>query len=147
MKSKREWHYFMDEEGLLYHEGVELEDPELHRFFLKNMTILENGQYYVRCQGEDCYIEAQDVPYVVQSLEETENQILLNFMGGYQEPLDLSTLEVGKNNILYCRIQNQTQKARFNRKTYWEITKRIEEDPVSKKYYFVFHQQRYLIQI
>jgi uncharacterized protein len=132
---ERVWHYWIDVDGHLWHEGTELEDPDLLKFFMEKMKKLPDGRFYVLCQGEDCYITAEDVPYVVQNLSLSPNGAAeLIFPGGYREPLDPTTLEVGKKNVLYCRIREGAFPARFNRKSYFELAKRVKFDPHKKEY-------------
>lgn len=126
--SKRTYHYIIDTEGKLWQEGYEFDDSELLAFFFQNMIDLGDGTFEVLCQGEHCLLHPQDVPYVIQDIEIHETEIQLIFPGGYRETLDPSSLEIGKENILYCKVREGKMKARFNRKTYYEIARLIEEE-------------------
>ncbi len=124
----RVYHYKIDSEGRLFHEGSEINDDSVLKFFLNKLEKDESGQYKVICQGELNWVEAEDVPYVVQNLEFNESHIELIFAGGYRETLSEQSLEVGKDNVLYCKIRNGYFKARFNRKTYFELSRLFQED-------------------
>ncbi len=141
----RTWHYYLDAEGVLWHEGAELDDPWLLKFFMERMTKLSDGRFQVICQGELCLITVEDVPYVVQSIKIEPQTIHLIFPGGYEEELNLTTLVVGKENVLYCQVRNGEFKARFNRKSYLEIAKLVELDTDKNQYYLVLAGKRYLI--
>lgn len=142
----RIWHYYLDAEGVVWHDGTELDDPWLLKFFMEKMVKLSNGQFQVICQGETCLIRVQDVPYVVQSIEISPKKIRLIFSGRYEEELNPATLVVGKENILYCKVREGEFDARFNRKSYLELTKQIEFDSEKKKYFLKLNERKYLIQ-
>ena len=145
-KIERVWNYHIDVEGIVWHDGTEMEDPWLLKFFMEKMTRLPDGRFQALCQGETCLIQAEDVPYVIQSIEVSPQKVILKFPGGYQEELNPNTLVVGKENVLYCKVRAGEFEARFNRKSYLELAKQIEVDPKEKKYYLKLSGQKYLIQ-
>lgn len=145
-EKERIWHYWMDAEGHLWHEGSEFDDPEILKFFHKKMEQEPDGKYKVICQGETCYIEAEDVPYVIQDIDIKPSQVELIFPGNYRETLDPSTLRVGKDNVLYCKVRQGKFTARFNRKPYLELAKYVDRDSKSHIYYFNFEKKRFPIQ-
>jgi len=127
-KTQRTWHYYIDAEGIVWHEGSELDDPDLLRFFMEKMGRGEEGRLQLICQGELCLFDCEDVPYVVQSFEERGEKIRLRFPGGYEEDLDPSSLRVGPGHVLYCRVRQGQFEARFSRKAYLELAKKVEQD-------------------
>ena len=141
----RVWYYYLDLEGYLWHDGIAFDDPQFLNFFMKNMERLPDGQFRVFCQGEECRIVPEDVPYVIRDVEILPNTIGLTFPGDYRETLDPKTLSVGKLNVLYCRVRNGQFEARFNRKSYWEIAKHIRFDPKKKIFFLKVDNQRYPI--
>lgn len=132
----RIWHYFIDSDGHLWHEGTEFDDPEFLKFFMQNMEETKDGSFRVLCQGEECRITAEDVPYVITDLKISPRSIELIFPGGYAEPLDPSTFFVGGLNVLYCKVRQGAFVARFSRRSYLEIAKLVKFDS-KKKIYFV----------
>ncbi len=144
-KIDRTWHYYLDAEGVLWHEGAELEDPGLLKFFMEKMTKLPDGRFQVICQGELCLITVEDVPYVIQSIKIEPQVIHLIFPGGYEEELNPMTLVVGKENVLYCQVRNGEFKARFNRKSYLELAKLVELDTKKNQYYLILAGNQYRV--
>src|SRR3990167_3357779 len=98
-KLERVWHYTIDAEGIVWHDGTEMDDPWLLKFFMEKMTKLPNNRFQAICQGETCLIQAEDVPYVIQSVEISSQKIILKFPGEYQEELNPNSLVVGKDNV------------------------------------------------
>lgn len=144
-KKMRVWHYSIDSEGRLWHEGTEITDPQVLKFFMRRMEKLPDGSYQVMCQGEKNLITAEDVPYVVQAIKLHPDKVELIFPGEYVEILDPETLSVGKDNILYCKIRNRSFNARFNRKPYLELAQKVEFDSENKAYYLPLNDRDYLI--
>lgn len=141
----RVWHYYIDSDGHLWHDGAEFDDPQVLHLFMKRMEMLPDGRCHVLCQGEECLITSEDVPYVVQGLEISPKEIRLKFPGDYFESLDASTLCVGDRNVLYCKVREGKFTARFNRASYLDLAKRIEFDAARREFYLVVDNRRYAI--
>src|SRR3989338_1087972 len=88
---QRVWHYHLDAEGHLWHEGTEIDDADLLSRFMKGLETLPDGRFRVFCQGEECLLSPEDTPYVVTGLSISSSRIELVFPGGYREPLDPAT--------------------------------------------------------
>lgn len=135
----------MDNEGHFWHEGIEMDDPGTLQSFMTTMEPLPNGCFKVLCQGEECHVVAQDVPYVIKGLHFFADHIELIFSGGYKEALDPSTLFVGPLNVLYCKVREGRFTARFNRGSYLEMARKIQFDPRKKYFYLSMSDQKYRI--
>jgi hypothetical protein len=135
----RNYYYFLDKEGVIWHEGSEIADPRFALIVHRGLTKTETG-YLVRIQGENWHFQVEDVPYVVQdvALHKDENghlrQVDLIFPGGYTEILDPSTLRVSPENVLYSKVRNGLFDARFSRKSFFHLSSFFEEDAVRHSY-------------
>ena len=115
----REYRYVVDREGRIFHDGTEIVDPVVLRFFLLAMTQTAEGRHLVLCQGERNWFEAHDTPFVVQRLQLTVDDgalqdALLCFAGDYREALDPGALET-EAGLLFCRARRGAFRARFGR--------------------------------
>lgn len=115
----REYRYRVDRDGRIFHDGTEIVDPAVLRFFLRAMTRTDDGRCLVLCQGERNWFEASDTPFVVQRLHlRVEAGGLqgaeLCFVGDLREPLDPGTLET-EGDLLFCRVRGGAFRARFGR--------------------------------
>jgi hypothetical protein len=115
----REYRYVVDREGRIFHDGTEIIDPPLLRFFLLGMQQTEDRRYLVMCQGERNWFEAEDTPFVVQRLQcaAPGGRLLaveLELAGDHREVLDPETLET-EDDVLYCRVRRRAFRARFGR--------------------------------
>lgn len=128
----REYHYRVDREGRIFHDGSEIVDPLVLRFFLRAMTRTPEGRYLVVCQGEHNWFEADGTPFVVQrlrlSVEEGDPAAVeLCFAGDYREPLDPESLEAGSGSLC-CRVRRGTFQARFGRLAIQQLAPFLVDD-------------------
>jgi hypothetical protein len=128
----REYRYVVDREGRICHEGSEVVDPLVLRFFLRAMKRTADGRWLVVCQGEQNWFEADGSPFVVQRLrldlrDDRLQGVELGFAGDYREPLDPATLEV-ENGGLVCRVRQGAFRARFGRLAVQQIAPYLVDD-------------------
>lgn len=115
----REYRYLVDREGRIFHDGTEVVDPLVLRFFLRAMQQTPEGRYLVLCQSEQNWFEPYDTPFVVQRLRSGIEggqlvSVELCFAGDYREPLNPEHLEAEQGH-LFCRVRRGTFRARFGR--------------------------------
>jgi hypothetical protein len=115
----REYRYEVDRDGRIFHDGTEIVDPAVLRFFLRAMTRTEDGRCLVLCQGERNWFDAPDTPFVIQRLRLTVEAgrllgVELVLPGDYREPLDPRGLETERD-LLFCRVRGGAFRARFGR--------------------------------
>jgi len=115
----REYHYRVDREGRIFHDGTEIVDPATLRFFLLALQRTADGRWLALCQGERNWFESADTPFVVQRLgldvaAGRLSTVELRLAGDYREPLDPVTLEHDGLH-LFCRIRKGVFPARFGR--------------------------------
>jgi hypothetical protein len=147
---ERNYHYFLDKEGHFWHEGTEVTDPRFALTIHRSLKRTQDGKLVAKCQGENCFIEAEDVPYVVQDVAFHKDagrlrQVDLLFSGGYMEILDPSTLRVSHDNVLYCLVRSGEFAARFTRKSFFKLAPFIGEDSENHRYYLEMKEKRFSI--
>ena len=67
-RDMREYHYRVDGDGRVFHDGSEIVDAATLRFFLLGMRREPDGRWLVPCQGEQNWFAADDTPFVMQRL-------------------------------------------------------------------------------
>lgn len=141
---------FIDKEGRIFYQGVEVEDPQFAFTILRYLEKTPEGKYVAKFQGQDYLFDVEDVPYIVQDLALHKNQngqldqVDLIFVGGYTEILDPLTLHVAPSNVLYCQVRKGKFLARFTRKSYFHLSPFIQEDE-NHQYYLEIEHRRYRI--
>ncbi|OGK82928.1 MAG: hypothetical protein A2X52_06705 [Candidatus Rokubacteria bacterium GWC2_70_16] len=128
----REYHYLVDREGRVFHDGTEIVDPAVLEFFLRAMRRTDDGRYLVLCQGEQNWFAPHDTPFVVQRLGVSGETgrvrgVELRFAGGYREPLAPATLEA-EGGHLYCTVRQGAFRARFGRVALQQLAPLLADD-------------------
>jgi hypothetical protein len=128
----REYHYTIDRDGRIFHEGSEILDPLVLRFFLYAMQKTADGRYLVMCQGERNWFETPDTPFVIQRVRcRIEADRLLSaelyLAGDYHEALQPEGLE-SDGLYLYCRVRHGAFVARFGRNAVQPLAPFMSED-------------------
>jgi hypothetical protein len=128
----REYHYRVDRDGRVYHDGTEIVDAATLRFFVLAMQRSPEGRYLALCQGERNWFEAEGTPLVIQRLRLTETGgrlagIELGLPGDYREPLDPATLE-SERGQLFCRVRRGQLRARFGRVAMQQLAPHLCDD-------------------
>lgn len=128
----REYHYVVDDDGRIFHDGTEIVDVATLRFFLRVMTRTPDGRWLAVCQGEQNWFQARETPFVVQRLRlEGEGPdvraIDLHLAGDVREPLDPATLESDAGR-LYCRVRGGAFRALFGRLALQQLAPLLTDD-------------------
>lgn len=128
----REYHYRVDREGRVFHDGTEIVDPLVLRFFLRAMTRTADGRCLVVCQGEQNWFDADDTPFVIQRLRPELDDgglaaVELCLAGDYRERLDPTTLD-SDGGQLFCRVRRGAFPARFGRIALQQLAPFLADD-------------------
>ncbi len=116
-------------DGNWYSDDERIDNPRISLLFSQSIKRNPDGSYYLQVAEERAPITIEDAPYVVRAIEDDE-------LGGFvmvlnddsREPLDAARLEVGDNNVLYARVKDGAERARFLRSAYYHLSDRFESD-------------------
>jgi hypothetical protein len=114
MSGAREYHYHVDAEGRVFHDGTEIVDAPTLRFFVLAMQRTADGRWLAVCQGERNWFHAEGSPLVVQRLAPAGEHLQVVLAGDHREPLDPATL-ARDGERLTCRVRRGALPARFGR--------------------------------
>ena len=141
---------YIDKNGKWFHKGTEMIHRAIIDEFYRNLTIDSCGEYLIVRGMEKCFVEVEDTPFIITRVEFDDTcgtggeQLILSLIDDTRENLDPKTLSVGADNVLYCRIKNNSFKARFNRASYYQIASLIKEE--GDKYYLPLNDMKYYIE-
>jgi hypothetical protein len=132
-------------DGNWYNDEDRIENPRIAMLFSQSIRRNPDGSYYLQVAEERAAITVEDTPYVVKAIEDGDGGGFITVTNdGAREPLDPSTLEVGRDNVLYCRVKRGEFRARFLRTAYYHLSGHFlagEDDTFS----IVVGEQRYPI--
>jgi hypothetical protein len=137
-QAARQYHYRVDGEGRIYHDGTEIVDPATLRFFLLALTRTPEGRWLAVCQGERNWFEPEGAPpdatpFVVQRLRLSVDNghlraVELCLAGDYRERLDPATLEQDGER-LYCSVRRGAYRARLGRLAMQQLAPYLSDGP------------------
>jgi len=116
-------------DGNWYTDGERIDNPRIAHLFSRSIKRDQNGGYYLQVAEERAPITVEDTPYVVKAVAEDRNGgFVLLTNDDEQELLDPATLEVGHDNVLYCRVKGGSFRARFLRTAYYHLSNNFFTD-------------------
>ncbi|PKN77530.1 MAG: hypothetical protein CVU52_00190 [Deltaproteobacteria bacterium HGW-Deltaproteobacteria-10] len=131
----------IDKEGTWYYRGAHMFRKDILCIFFENLKIDSSGNYLIELGEEICYLDVEDTAFVVTAVSKTlqednaNDQIDLQLTDDSLEKLDLSTLYVGNENVLYCSVKDRRFKARFSRNSYYQLAQFIEQDEKENSFF------------
>jgi hypothetical protein len=118
---------FLDKEGRWFHDGVEITHKLTADLFSRSIKRDENGQYVLEVGKEWAPVEVEDTPFMIRRVDVTEDGVHATLNEGSEEELDLSTLSISDENVLYCDVKNGEYPARFFRPAYYQLMHYLAE--------------------
>ncbi len=141
--------FWIDREGRWFYRGEEITHRRTYLLYSRSLTLDGQGRLLLRVGREECRVEAEDAPYVVKSVdfvraEGREYQgidLLLN--DETRESLNPETLQVGRENVLYCRVRGGMFSARFSRGAYQLLFPLIRHDEDGRRFFLPLGGKEY----
>ena len=139
----------IDRDGVWRYRGAEMYRKDIVRELAGFLRKTEKG-YCLEIPGVDyADIEVEDTPLVVVSVDRQrageEERIVLLLSDGSEEVLNLHTLSISPENVLYCVIREGKFPCRFLRKSYYQLTRYLEYDKTADQYFLCLNGTRYVI--
>jgi hypothetical protein len=141
----------IDKEGVWYYKGAHMFRKDILCVFFEHLKMDECGKYLIEMGEERCYLNVEDTAFVVESV----NKIQLPDDGHVQidillsddscEKLEMNSLHIGRDNVLYCRVKEGKFAARFSRKSYYQLAEFIEQSENGNNYFIDLNGERYII--
>ena len=133
----------IDKDGIWYYKGAHMFRKEILCVFFEHLQIDECGKYLIELNEECCYIDVEDTAFVVAAVyktkqpEDDRDQIDIILNDDSCEKLEMNSLYIGKNNVLYCRVKEGRFTARFSRNSYYQLAEFIEQSENESHYLLI----------
>jgi hypothetical protein len=115
-------------DGRWYADGEPIANARIADLFSRHVVRQPDGSYRIEIGWDKAPIEVEDTPFVVRRTEaEPGGGFDVELNDGSREPLDLDSLEISGEHVLYCRVKGGAESARFLRPAYYQLAPYIEE--------------------
>jgi hypothetical protein len=132
-------------DGNWYSDNERIDNPRIALLFSRSIKRNPDDSYYLQVAEERAPITVEDTPYVVKTVyEDSSGGFTIVTNDDEHEPLDPTTLEVGGENVLYCRVKGGAFRARFLRSAYYHLSNSFFSDE-GERFSLVVHGRRYPI--
>lgn len=111
-------------DGVWYHGDTEITHKRTVDLFFKSV-LYKNGKYFLTGEKKPLPIEVEDVAFFVKSLKKGKSGFEIELSDQTKEILDITTIDMGPQNQLYCLVKDSTTPARFERKVYYQLMKSL----------------------
>jgi hypothetical protein len=116
-------------DGNWYTDEERIDNPRIALLFSRSIRRNPDGSYFLQVGDERASITVEDTPYVVKSVQgDSASGFAVVLNDEEREPLDYGSLEVGPDNVLYCRVKNGAFPARFLRPAYYHLSECLGVD-------------------
>lgn len=141
----------IDKNGMWYYKGAHMFRKDILSIFFQHLQIDECGNYLIDFGNERCYLDVEDTVFVVEAVYKTNNscsgkeqiEVLLN--DGCCEILNINSLFIGNENVLYCKVKENKFYARFSRKAYYQLAEFIEQCQDTGKFFINLNGEKCII--
>lgn len=123
----RKIHFGKD--GLWYANDEPIQNRRINVLFSQYLHQTSEGTYEIAIGWDKVTVEIEDTPYVITRV--TGDSVVgftLRLNDESEEQLDPTSLSIGQEHVLYCRVKAGQHAARFLRRAYYQLTEHIQED-------------------
>jgi hypothetical protein len=141
----------IDKEGIWYYKGAHMFRRDILCVFFEHLQIDECGKYLIELEEERYYLDVEDTAFVVGAVYKTQlpdddrYQIDVLLSDDSCEKLEMSSLYIGKDNVLYCRVKEGKFTARFSRNSYYQLAEFIEQSENGSHFFINLNGEKYMI--
>ena len=117
-------------DGLWYSDDEVIPNQAIRRLFSRTLIVSPEGRARLELGEDKADVIIEDTPWVVTAVDgdpETGFAVVLN--DDTREPLDPTTLVIGRDDVLYCRVKGGAHEARFLRPAYYALMRHAESTP------------------
>ena len=123
--SNIKYRFFVDKDCNWFQDGKPITHQGICKFNYKYLKIDQNGEFYIQEGESTAYVEFEDKPFIVKSVDAAEQSTVLYLNDSTQAQLDINSLYF-KENIPYCSVKKGCFEAKFSRPALYQISKIIK---------------------
>lgn len=109
-------------DGNWYADDEQITNQRIADLFSRHVTRDPAGGYMIRMGDERAHIVVDDTPYVVIGASpQPDGGISIELNDHTVETLDRGSVHVAGDDVLYCRVKDGSEPARFLRQAYYQL--------------------------
>ena len=113
-------------DGRWYCDGEPIANRAICRLYARSMTIDPDGTARLQFGEDRATVRLEDTPWVVVGVDgDPDRGFVVRLNDDSTEPLDPTSLRVGADDVLYCRVKDRHE-ARFLRPAYYALMRHAE---------------------
>ena len=142
-------HIRIDKEGKWYYQDLPIINKKIYLYLNQCLTQDPSGRYILSMNGEKCYLEVEDTPFVIQEVRLPSDSghppsLVVKLNDGTEETLRADTLRVGHDNVLYGKVKEGLYEDRLLRNAYYQLAEFLQQD--EKGYYLLVEENKTYLQ-
>lgn len=118
----------LDRQLRWWHDDELIEHPKIIEAFNTGLAPAEDGRFRLSFGKDWCYVQVEDAAYGVTALDLAGEQVWLRLSDRTTDQLNPSTLALGPDGVLTCRVKAGRAKARFSRDAQFALGSLLEEE-------------------
>lgn len=116
-------------DGRWYADQEPIENPRIADLFARHVTRGDDGGWWLRIGDERAKIVVEDTPFVVTRVDgDPRSGFRITLNDGSSEHLDVTSLALGDEDVLYCDAKDGAYRVRFLRPAQMELLSHVEVD-------------------
>lgn len=119
----------IDRDGRFLHRGEPITHARTLEVLWGSLERNADGRYQVHVGREVGYVTVEDAPYGVRGVTWADGGADLHLTDGSVERLDPSTLTIGADGVLRCRVKRGAHRARFSRGAQVALGLELRDEP------------------
>ena len=121
---KKTFRFYVDKDCNWFQDNNPITHKGIYNFNYQNLNIDEDGDFYVMEDGFRTYVEFQDRPFLVKSVDIKRDKIVISLNDATKEDLNIKSLFF-KGTIPYCTVKKEKFTAKFSRPALFQLSKAI----------------------
>jgi hypothetical protein len=116
-------------DGWWYANDERIQNRRINLLFSQHLRKTLTGEYEIAIGWDKVTVVIDDAPYVVtQVAGDPACGFIIRLNDESEEALDPTTLSIGEENVLYCRVKGGEHTARFLRSAYYQLAEHVQRD-------------------
>ena len=121
---KKTFRFYVDKDCNWFQDNNPITHKGIYNFNYQNLNIDEDGDFYAMEDGFRTYVEFQDRPFLVKSVDIKRDKIVISLNDATKEDLNIKSLFF-KGRIPYCTVKKEKFTAKFSRAALFQLSKAI----------------------